>query len=88
MSERAPVIVHRGPGASSLRRRSHGSSIVAVAEVFDALTTSRPCKQAWAFEAGLANLREEAGKLYDAECVEAFLSNQDAVREVAASISH
>jgi len=62
--------------------------IGAVADVFDALTTSRPYKKAWAFDAGLANLREEAGRLYDAECVEAFLDIQDAVREVAASISH
>jgi putative two-component system response regulator len=61
--------------------------IVAVADVFDALTTSRPYKKAWGFDAGFANLREEAGNLYDAECVTAFLDIQDQVREVAEAIS-
>jgi HD-GYP domain-containing protein (c-di-GMP phosphodiesterase class II) len=61
--------------------------IVAVADVFDALTTSRPYKKAWGFDAGFANLREESGTLYDAECVTAFLDIQDRVREVAVSIS-
>jgi putative two-component system response regulator len=62
--------------------------IVAVADVFDALTTSRPYKKAWGFDAGFANLREEAGQLYDAECVAAFLDIQDSVREVAEAITH
>lgn len=62
--------------------------IVAVADVFDALTSSRPYKQAWAMDAALANLREGAGVHYDASCVEAFLSAEDQVREVAARITH
>lgn len=62
--------------------------IVAVADVFDALTTSRPYKKAWAYDAAFANLREEAGLLYDAECVTVFLDIQDRVREVAESVSH
>lgn len=61
--------------------------IVAVADVFDALTTSRPYKQAWGLDAGFANLREEAGRLYDAECVHAFLDIRDRVAEVAESIT-
>lgn len=62
--------------------------IVAVADVFDALTTSRPYKKAWAWDAAFANLREEAGLLYDAECVTAFLDIGEQVREVAESITH
>lgn len=62
--------------------------IVAVADVFDALTTSRPYKKAWAYDAAFANLREEAGKLYDEECVTAFLDIQERVREVAELITH
>jgi response regulator RpfG family c-di-GMP phosphodiesterase len=57
--------------------------IVAVADVFDALTTSRPYKKAWGLDAGFANLREDAGRLYDTTCVTAFLDIQAAVREVA-----
>jgi putative two-component system response regulator len=57
--------------------------IVAVADVFDALTSSRPYKAAWALDAGLAHLRESAGVLYDRACVEAFLSAEETVRQVA-----
>jgi putative two-component system response regulator len=62
--------------------------IVAVADVFDALTTSRPYKKAWAYDAAFANLQEEAGTVYDQECVTAFLDIRDKVREVAESITH
>lgn len=62
--------------------------IVAVADVFDALTTSRPYKKAWAYDAAFANLREEAGSVYDVDCVDAFLDIKDKVREVAAAITH
>jgi HD-GYP domain-containing protein (c-di-GMP phosphodiesterase class II) len=62
--------------------------IVAVADVFDALTTSRPYKRAWGFDAGFANLREESGILYDSECVTAFLDIQATIVEVAAAITH
>jgi putative two-component system response regulator len=62
--------------------------IVAVADVFDALTTSRPYKKAWAYDAAFANLREEAGTLYDEECVTAFMDIHERVRQVADSITH
>jgi len=62
--------------------------IVAVADVFDALTTSRPYKKAWGFDAGFANLQEEAGVRYDADCVRVFLEIQDTVRDVAVAITH
>lgn len=60
--------------------------IVAVADVFDALTTSRPYKKAWGFDAGFANLKEEAGRLYDADCVAAFLDLHDQVVQVGSSV--
>ena len=61
--------------------------IVAVADVFDALTSSRPYKRAWALEAAFAHLRDEAGTLYDPDCVEAFLGIGDEVRKIATSIT-
>ena len=61
--------------------------IVAIADVFDALTSSRPYKEAWAVDAAFANLEQEAGVLYDPECVRAFLSIETAVREVAKTAS-
>ncbi|MGH1573920.1 HD-GYP domain-containing protein [Methylobacterium sp. P31] len=46
--------------------------IVAVADVFDALTTQRPYKEAMSFETALACIRAESGRHFDSICVEAF----------------
>lgn len=39
--------------------------IVALADVFDALTSKRPYKQAWTVDAALTHIREQAGKHFD-----------------------
>jgi putative two-component system response regulator len=62
--------------------------IVAIADVFDALTSSRPYKQAWTYDAAFANLEEEAGEIYDEACVAAFLSIRDEVQKVAESVTY
>ena len=46
--------------------------IVAVADVFDALTSDRPYKRAWSFEDALGYVRAESGKHFDPACVRAF----------------
>jgi putative two-component system response regulator len=51
--------------------------IVAVADVFDALTSSRPYKPAWPLERALELLKSEAGRHFDPDCVEAFLTRLD-----------
>jgi HD-GYP domain-containing protein (c-di-GMP phosphodiesterase class II) len=56
--------------------------IVAIADVFDALTSKRPYKQAWSFEDGLAALRKDAGAHFDPELVDAAFAVQDAMRAV------
>ena len=56
--------------------------IVAVADVFDALTSRRPYKEAWSNEDAFAKLRSMAGEQLDAECVEALLGNQDQICEI------
>jgi HD-GYP domain-containing protein (c-di-GMP phosphodiesterase class II) len=43
--------------------------IVAVADVFDALTSQRPYKAAWTVDAALGYLNERAGTKFDAACV-------------------
>jgi putative two-component system response regulator len=43
--------------------------IVAVADVFDALTNPRPYKRAWTLDEGLAYLREHSGSQFDPQCV-------------------
>lgn len=46
--------------------------IVAVADVFDALTSERPYKPAWEIEAARTYLNEGSGKHFDPACVDAF----------------
>ena len=46
--------------------------IVAIADVFDALTTRRPYKEPWPFEKVEAFLVEQAGKQFDPTLVEAY----------------
>ena len=48
--------------------------IFAVVDVWDALTSDRPYRDAWSDEATFAHLRENAGRLFDPTCVEAFLA--------------
>lgn len=56
--------------------------IVAVADVFDALTSERPYKKAWEVERAVGLLKEGAGSHFDPSCVEAFLRGWDAVTAV------
>lgn len=49
--------------------------ITAVADVFDALTSERPYKEAWPIEKARAYLQEQAGTHFDPACVTAFLKN-------------
>lgn len=51
--------------------------IVAVADVFDALTTERPYKQAWEIERACAFLQEQTGTHFDPQCIEAFMTRLD-----------
>jgi putative two-component system response regulator len=47
--------------------------IVALADVFDALTHTRPYKQAWPIEAALAELKRLRGRQFDPELLDVFL---------------
>jgi putative two-component system response regulator len=53
--------------------------IVAVADVFDALTSARPYKPAWDVDRAVALLRDSRGQHFDPACVDAFLAELDAV---------
>jgi len=56
--------------------------IIAVADVFDALTTERPYKKAWSVEDAVAYLQKNKGKHFDPLCVEAFLTSWEQVVEI------
>lgn len=48
--------------------------IVAVADVFDALTSERPYKKAWSVDQAAEFLREGRGRHFDPDCLDAFLA--------------
>jgi HD-GYP domain-containing protein (c-di-GMP phosphodiesterase class II) len=56
--------------------------IVAVADVFDALTSERPYKKAWTLDAARAFLVEQAGRHFDPACVAAFVEGWPEVVEL------
>lgn len=62
----------------------HGR-IVAVADVFDALTSERPYKTAWPLDRALSFLREQSGQHFDPACVEAFMSRLDDILAIRAA---
>lgn len=56
--------------------------IVAVADVFDALTSARPYKPAWPVDEATAFLRDGRGRHFDPSCVDALLARWDTVLDI------
>ncbi len=53
--------------------------IVAIADVFDALTSVRPYKQAWSVEDAVNLIREQSGRHFDPALVDCFLRRLDEI---------
>lgn len=58
------------------------SRIVAVADVFDALTSERPYKKAWSLERASEHIKASSGAHFDPQCVDAFFAHWDEVLEI------
>ncbi|WP_448375431.1 HD-GYP domain-containing protein [Fervidobacterium sp.] len=56
--------------------------IVAVADVFDALTTERPYKKAFPFDESVKIIEEQAGRHFDPEIVRVFMEKLDVIRMI------
>lgn len=56
--------------------------IVAVADVFDALTSERPYKAAWSMERARQFLADAAGAHFDPACVDAFLTRWESIQTI------
>ncbi len=61
--------------------------IVAIADVFDALTCVRPYKRAWPIESALELIRNEAGRHFDPGLVKLFLDMETELRRIATEYS-
>jgi putative two-component system response regulator len=53
--------------------------IVAIADVFDALTSVRPYKTAWTTEAAIGYLKEQKGRHFDPMLVDLFIEQLPAL---------
>jgi len=58
--------------------------IIAVADVFDALTSRRPYKEPWSNDEAFEALRMLAGKKLDSECIDALIKNRAQVEDIQA----
>ena len=56
--------------------------IVSVADIFDALTSVRPYKDAWTNEAAFKELQRLSGRQLDSGCVNALLNNKDQIVKI------
>lgn len=56
--------------------------IVAIADVFDALTSKRPYKKAWPFEEAIEFLKNNSGNHFDTALIKIFMANIDHVHAI------
>ncbi|MEA1889753.1 MAG: HD domain-containing protein [Pseudomonadota bacterium] len=56
--------------------------IVATADVFDALTSKRPYKEAWDIDTAFDELKTLSGTKLDAECVQVLIEHRDEVEKI------
>lgn len=56
--------------------------IVAIADVFDALVSTRPYKKAWSFDEAIKFLKEQSGTQFDPKLVNIFINNIDKIKEI------
>lgn len=61
--------------------------IVAIADVFDALTSARPYKNAWPVQEALDHLQQKSGSQFDPELVALFIDNIEQVQECKSRFS-
>lgn len=59
--------------------------VVAIADVFDALTTNRPYKRAWSLDDALAFIDSQAGRHFDPVLVRCFLAGRQQVEQIMQS---
>lgn len=61
--------------------------VVAVADVFDALISPRPYKEAWTIDAALAYLYAQRGRLFDPTCVDALVRSRERLQQICEQYS-
>ncbi|MFM9914061.1 MAG: HD domain-containing phosphohydrolase [Methylophilaceae bacterium] len=62
--------------------------IIAAADVFDALTSKRPYKEAWTVESALEAMQKDAGKHFDPEVINAMMRALPRMMEIYDRLKH
>jgi len=57
--------------------------IVAIADVYDALSNKRCYKEAWDADAVIEELKNESGRMFDPELLEVFLLNMETIQHIS-----
>lgn len=79
---------HESPDGSGYPFGKRGAAIplearvTKVADVFDALTSSRPYKQPWPLERAFSHLQESIGKQFDGDCVKALIRRRSDIEAI------
>lgn len=60
--------------------------IVAVADVYDALRSTRPYKPSWPREDAIRYINEQSGKHFDPACVDAFVKQLESIHEIESGL--
>ncbi len=68
------------PGALAGKDIPLPARIVAIADVYDALSSKRPYKEAWDLDDARKLIVEESGKHFDPKCVDAFIDKYDEIK--------
>lgn len=61
--------------------------IVAIADVFDALTSKRPYKEAWGIQETIEHMKGQSGKHFDPKLIDLFIDNIDQILDIKNSNS-
>ncbi len=56
--------------------------IVTIADAYDALTSERPYKPEWSVEKTIKYLNQQNGKIFDPECLDAFMKQLDRITTI------
>ncbi|MEO6908338.1 MAG: HD domain-containing phosphohydrolase [Abditibacteriaceae bacterium] len=86
MAEEIALTHHERWDGSGYPRGTRGKEIalpgriVAVADVFDALTHERPYKKAWPVNEAMEEIKSQSGRQFDPRVVEAFIASQEELR--------
>jgi len=70
------------PGGLKGEEISIEARIATVADVFDALITKRPYKEAWSFKLAFEYIENQKGKQFDPDCVDAFCDQKDLIMKI------